>query len=661
MAKIADLVIPRIASLYLHLVGKTSKVYWYRQEDREKLSAEDKNFIYAFWHGRQTFLVWAHKNFDAAVLVSQSKDGEYIARVLDHFGMKTVRGSSSRGGMRALIQLKQVVETGSSIAFTPDGPKGPQRAVSPGVIYLAQKTGKPILPTAFSAKRKLVFHGWDDYWIPLPFNTIVVGYGNPVRVSPQDDPESKSKILAEELNRLTDGMDSLMEKKTDFSQPPFSDYDPRSCKEKLLYLIYNFGLVIFSPLILSAIFVRYPKTFIRHFSEGLSSRLGLIPKNDADLEHAVWIHAASLGECRAAVPLARAIKQKYPGRKIVFSSTTVNGIAEAQRLGLADAVFFAPLDVPFVLRKFFKEIRPRLVLLLESEIWPNWIRITKEFHVPIGIVNGRISEKSAGRYSKIKWMTEVYLNKMDFVGARENADTERFKQIGIGPEKIQTTGNLKFDLLPWDLSGSIIDAIKEDDTFSSVETIWTAGSVRDGEETLILDAFADIRKKFPQIKLILAPRHLDRMDGITQKIESLNFSFVQRSVLLKNKSKNFHGDVLIWDTFGDLWKAYRQSSIVFVGGSLVPKGGQNPIEPARFSKPVLFGPHMENFAEPARILIESKGAIQIQNGSELAHKVAELISNSHRMTEMGTNAKNAMDRLDGQATRKTMQILENYF
>jgi lysophospholipid acyltransferase (LPLAT)-like uncharacterized protein len=206
--KIMRYLVPCVAWLYIHFVALTSKIHWLNPEIEAAAKEHYHCFIYAFWHGRQLFLTWTHKNSPSYILVSQSKDGEYIARTLHLFGMKTIRGSSSRGGARSLILLKQVLESGGFTAITPDGPRGPQRTVHPGILFLAQKTGKPILPITYSAKRKLIFKGWDDYWVPLPFNSILIAFGNPMTVGPQDSLEKKAVELKDELNRITDNADS---------------------------------------------------------------------------------------------------------------------------------------------------------------------------------------------------------------------------------------------------------------------------------------------------------------------------------------------------------------------------------------------------------------------------------------------------------------------
>ncbi len=630
--------IPRLAWGYLNLVGWTSRVVWKDSDVRDHLLKEHGNIIYSFWHGRQVFLPWAYRGWDIYNLVSQSKDGTLIARVIDFSGMKTVRGSSSRGALQALLGLKQKLEEGKSIAITPDGPRGPQRSVHEGVLYLARETQKPVLPVAVSFSRKLVFKGWDDYWVPLPFNKIVVAHGAPQHIGKEDGKKS-SEQLASALNRVTDSADRLARSMS------------QSAGETLFYLMYNAVLILFFPLIFIGVYAKYPKSFLRNFFDGLKTRLGIYSGNISVPENSVWIHAASLGECRAALPLVAALRKKVPSAHIVFSSTTVNGLIEAEKLHLGDTITYSPLDFFFSVNSALRKFRPRLILLLESELWPNWLRSAKNRGVSVGIINGRISARSASRYAKFNGITKAWIKKIDFVCARETADAERYVRIGVSSDRVRVSGNLKFDLFPWNLNGSSSDI---EPRSGGSNPVWTAGSVRESEIPLVLDAFVQARKSIPALRLILAPRH-DHAALVEKLAQEQSLSVCRRSA----GGASFES-VMVWDTFGDLWQAYRDSDIVFVGGSLVPLGGQNPIEPAYFKKPVIFGPYMENFEEPAGWLLKEGGAVQVQDKTDLAAMIVKILSSESLRRESGEKARSAIDRISGKATENTLQaILEH--
>ena len=201
--------VARLIWVYIYFVACTSRITWVQKSILDDTLQKYPSLIYTSWHGRQVFLTWVQRKTKAWVLISKSKDGEFIARAIELFGMRSVRGSSSKGGAEALMQLKQKLDEGGCLGVTPDGPRGPQRRVKDGIIFLAQKTGKPILPMVWSSKRKWIFKAWDDFWVPKPFNHIAVAYSQPVYVEKTDDPETKKQELEQKLNLLTDQTDQI--------------------------------------------------------------------------------------------------------------------------------------------------------------------------------------------------------------------------------------------------------------------------------------------------------------------------------------------------------------------------------------------------------------------------------------------------------------------
>ncbi len=639
MPALSSRLIPRLAWLFLTFVGRTSRIRWHRLDLRQKCDTEQRSFIYAFWHGRQVFFPWVYRKTDSYTIVSKSKDGEYIARVIELSGMGTVRGSSSRGGMRAFMELKEKLDEGKVVGVTPDGPRGPFHAIAPGVIHLAQMTGKVILPITYSARFKLIFHNWDCFWVPLPFNSFVVGYGRPMKISPDDNVESKSEELAREMNRITDLADAACGGLAEF----------------FFYLFYDFAWLIFSPLILLSVLMRYPSAFVKDF-RSIRFRVGApLPVRSAANEQWIWLHAASLGECRASVPFVHAVRKKYPSLKIFFTSMTAAGIDEARRMNLGDAVAYSPLDFSYAVQRVFETVKPQTVILMESELWPRWLRTAKEYGAQVGIINGRLSDRSADRYSKVKPLSRIWLQYVDFVCARDASDAQRYERIGVPKDRIQVTGNLKFDLAPAHLRGT--SSAPHSRLFAEGNSVLTAGSVREGEESLVIDAFEQLRARVPGLKLIIAPRHMQNVSVISNLLSDRRITFVLRSRASSGASS---ADAVVWDTMGDLWMAYDEASVVFVGGSLVDKGGQNPIEPAWLSKPILFGPYMENFQEPAKLLIDSGGAFEVKSAAELSAKVSDLLSDRSKLDAVGTNARQAVDRIFGQATEKTLSAVSEH-
>jgi 3-deoxy-D-manno-octulosonic-acid transferase len=244
------------------------------------------------------------------------------------------------------------------------------------------------------------------------------------------------------------------------------------------------------------------------------------------------------------------------------------------------------------------------------------------------------------------------VSNLAFVCAREKDDADRFSGLGVDRERVRVTGNLKYDLLPGDLNSSAASEVPA--LWGKDRPVWVAGSVRAGEEDQILAALVQVRAQAPESRLVLAPRHFENLEALESRLKQMNL----RSVLKSNRSAQPDWDVLIWDSFGDLWSAYRDADIVFVGGSLIGKGGQNPIEPAWFEKPVIFGPSMENFAEPARALLASGGASQVSDADGLAQRLIEWIKTPESRKAAGAQAKKTIDGFAGQSTRNTMETVE---
>lgn len=641
MQKFFTFLITRAAWLYLYWVGISSRIIWRNLEIRKSLEKEEKNFIYAFWHGRQFFIPWAYRNLGFYCLVSKSKDGEYISQVIHLFGLGTIRGSSSRGAAQALKELSHALKEGKTIGLTPDGPRGPQREVAPGILYIAQKTSKPILPLTYSAKYKIIFKGWDNYWIPLPFNTLVIDYGKPIYIGPKDDLKEKGDTLKKELDRMTQEADH---------------YWNDSSREKIYYFLYNIFLKMGLPFILLGFLLKQPRRFFSQFFVGIGMRAGSLHKAiKQELKFPVWIHAASLGECRAAAPFIRTLKEQFPNLNILFTSNTLTGLEEAKKLELGDSVSFAPLDFPFILKRFFNAAQPKIFFMVESEIWPNRLRLLKKLGVKICLINGRISEKSTRKYLLSKSFSEIVLGKIDSFCVRETKDFERFQSLGIPKEKILITGNLKLDYFYFQQLTGIGIKSEEKNPLTPTDIVWTAASTRRGEEKIIIKTYLSLTHEFPHLKLILAPRHLEEVENIRHLLISNRLSFC-----LRNEFKNLNSkvSVIIWNTYGDLNLAYQWSQLVFMGGSFVPIGGHNPIEPSYFGKPVLFGPHMENFSEVVHLLKKSGGALEVMDSDSLLNTISNLLKDPKKLQTMGELGRRAIENVAGVATQKTFEFVK---
>jgi 3-deoxy-D-manno-octulosonic-acid transferase len=414
--------------------------------------------------------------------------------------------------------------------------------------------------------------------------------------------------------------------------------------------LYTIIFYLLLPFILLRLWIKNRKT-----SSGLQfwhERLGL------GLRHppsgGIWVHAVSVGESLTAILLIKQIQQRYPSIPIIVTNETATG-AERIRVELGNSVtqLYFPYDLPLVLRKFFKTLQPKLLILLETELWPNLLAACQLYQVPVALVNARLSERSAKAYRRILPIIRKMLKSIDVIAAQFQADADRFIALGFPAEKIQVTGSLKFDLmLPLQLSEQ---AQRWRKIWGENRLVWIAASTHPGEEELILQAFTEARRFFPNLLLVSIPRHVDRVPQLEQLYSRLAYKITKRSD--HNDLDMSAIDVFIGDTMGELLIFYAAADLAFVGGSLVEKGGQNPLEPAAIGLPILTGPYTFNFASITEQLQQRKAQIQVNNVKELAEQVIFLLSDLIRRQQMVHEAKKFVAENKG-AVFKQMQIIE---
>jgi 3-deoxy-D-manno-octulosonic-acid transferase len=370
------------------------------------------------------------------------------------------------------------------------------------------------------------------------------------------------------------------------------------------------------------------------------------------LEGTIWIHAVSVGEVKAVEKLISRIRQQFPGRPLVVSTTTPTGQQLARdRRDLIDHSFYFPLDLPGAIGRTLDRVRPQLVIIAETEIWPNFLRICRQRNVPVMMINGRISDKSLPGYAKLRrWLRPVLDNYL-VLGMQSEQDRDRIESIGAKAERVAVFGNLKYDIAPptRPLDAKLVAFLR------NWRELWIAASTMPGEDELVLDSYIALKQSRPDLKLMLAPRHPDRAENILALIKARQLIGMRRSAL------GYDGDVLVLDTVGELASCFEFASIVFVGGSLVERGGHNVLEPASHSKPVVFGPHMENFREISKLFLEAQAAIQIEKASELAPAVARVLGNPSLASSLGREARQLVTRNAGATDRVITFIRDRVF
>ena len=390
------------------------------------------------------------------------------------------------------------------------------------------------------------------------------------------------------------------------------------------------------------------------YGRSLSQRFG---RYGADLraEPRCWIHAVSVGEAATAVPLVEAIARRWPELSVVMTTVTPTGArVVADRLRGTVAHRYFPLDLPGPVRRALDAVRPRFFIGMETELWPNFLRALARRGVPAMIANGRISDRSFRRYHRVRFLTARMLRDIAVFAMQSQEDARRIVALGAPPDRVVVTGNLKTDLTPAEAGGEAV--WQQLLGLATNEPVWIAGSTHRGEETVVLDAYTRLRRRFPDLVLLLAPRHPERVPEVERLAADRQLATVRRSELPASRER---APVIVLDTVGELAKIYSVASVVFVGGSLVPTGGHNMLEPALLRKPVLYGPHTTNFRESAELLLAAGGAVLVDEPERLEPRVAELLADPARRSRMGEAGLHAVIGRQG-ALKQTMELVERH-
>ncbi|MBI3932487.1 MAG: 3-deoxy-D-manno-octulosonic acid transferase [Acidobacteria bacterium] len=365
----------------------------------------------------------------------------------------------------------------------------------------------------------------------------------------------------------------------------------------------------------------------------------------------VWVHAVSVGEVLAARPLLAALKERFPGHRLVVSTTTVTGHAVARTsLQGVDALFYAPFDWPGPVRTALAAVNPALLVLVETELWPNLIHEARRRGARVAVVNGRISPRSFPRYLWIRSFLSRVLADVDLFLMQGDAHAERIRAMGAPPERVRVLGNLKFDAL---MAPEVPESLARLLAPRSDRPLWVAGSTVAGEEEMVLDAFRQVRERLPDAGLVVAPRHAERFALVPPLVEGAGFRCRRRSQL---EGAWTDGEVLVLDTLGELAHVYPLATVVFVGGSLAPAGGHNVLEAAVAGKAVVVGPHMENFQEIADLFRAEGAMVQVGSPDELTREIVGLLTDEARRNAIGARARALVDRHRG-AVRGTVEAL----
>jgi len=435
--------------------------------------------------------------------------------------------------------------------------------------------------------------------------------------------------------------------------------------------IYLLVAVAITPCVVYRM-VRY-----RRYRAGWSNRFGKIIRKDPALKKCIWLHAVSVGEVNAAKTLVKELENRFSDFEIVITTTTDTGFARARAIfGANYKVFYFPFDFSSIMRRAFRGIQPAICLLMELEVWPNFVEIARKLNVPVIVVNGRITDKSFSKYKKIKPFAKKIFRKLSLVLAQTDEYAQRFMEIGCPQEKVIVTGSLKYD------TAQITDRVEGADTlaeqlFGKIENrklkienvLWVAGATGNDEEQILLDVYKNLKQQeqFSDLRLAIVPRKPERFDEVAQLIENSGLPLIRYSRIKSANSESAserrvtsdESRVILGDTMGDLRKFYSLAAIIFVGRSLVPMGGSDMVEAAALGKPVLFGPYIFNFKQTVDALLADKGAIMVKDKEDLLQTMRKCLSKPGFAKKIARNGQNVIKKNQG-ATQKTIDQIAKF-
>lgn len=429
-----------------------------------------------------------------------------------------------------------------------------------------------------------------------------------------------------------------------------------------MYILYN--IILFVSILVIAPYFLFKVIFAGKYRKSIIQKLGgRQAKIIARLNNGprVWIHAVSVGEVTAAAPIVASLKKKRPEAQIIFSTSTETGQEMAHKFIKDAAIFiYFPLDIPAVARKVINMVGPDVFVLVETELWPNFLRIGRENGIKNIMVNGRISPRSYRLYRKTAFFWTRVLRELDFAGMISDVDAARLKNIGMNSVKVSVLGNAKYDGLASMVSPALQQDISRRLNIRENERFFVAGSTHPGEDEIVIHVYKKLLERYSDFNLIIVPRHIERTRDIIRLLTEANLSDIVTLSEINNGKQRNHERIILIDVIGELFKVYSLASVVYCGGSLVPKGGQNILEAAAWGKVIFYGPSMEDFSAEKDLLEAAGCGMTIKNGTELLQGIMKMLENPEELKRRGEKGKEVVQANVG-ASARYADLISKYF
>lgn len=650
-------VVGRSLARFIRLVARTSKPVFDPPDLPDRLFAEHPAIV-GFWHG-QFMMVQELNTHNAPVkaMVARHGDADLIGGAMAELGVGLIRGAGAagrkkdRGGAQALRESLKALAEGNSLTMTADVPPGPARRAGEGIITIARLSGRPIVPVAVATSRFVALDTWSRMTINLPYSRLAAAAGAPIHVPRDADPatlEALRRAVEDGINDATRRAYALAGR--DWTEAaPASALGPESPPPKpgLRLGAYRGLARALEPVV--PLWLRMRQRQGKEDGRRRAERYGIASAGRPE-GPLVWMHAASVGETNVTLPLMQAMSEARPDLNFLLTTgTTTSADLAERRLGARSIHQFVPLDSPRFARRFLEHWKPDLAVFTESEIWPNLILETASAHIPIAVVNARISHRSFSRWRRNGGVARALFGRLNLVLAQNERFARWFSLLGA--RDVRNAGNVKIDSPP-----PPVDPIELQRLAAAVagRRVLLAASTHPGEDEIVAAAHGLLAARFPGLLTIIVPRHPGRGGAIADMLARQGLKASRRAAGAQPDAAT---DVYVADTIGELGTFYKLAPVAFIGGSLVPHGGQNPIEAVRHGAAVVTGPHTHNFADAIAALSRQRGLVVVETAEALADAVANLLADPAALAATTRGAETALVALSGALDRSTAALL----